>query len=151
MIYGLFQAVKEDAAVLTHWLKGEELTDATEDEQQQRIQAAAARMLACVAMAFGSLWALSLLMFVVTIPLTILLKLATAVGVYVLAHDVFMMTQNACEEEFQETMISRLGNLFRGKEALEEDQARKFTHGTLLQPAWMWMYVNRHKVIDQIP
>jgi hypothetical protein len=146
MIYGIFQIIQDDAKVLAHWAKGEEIEDINEEEQQQRIQVAASRMLAFVGMAFGSLWALSLLTFVITIPAKIILKLATAIGIYALAHDIFVMSQNANQQEFQQGVKSRLMGLFRGQEELEEDRASQFTHGTFLQPGWMWLYAHRNKI-----
>jgi hypothetical protein len=96
-------------------------------------------------MVFGALWTLSLT-FAVSIPLTVVLKLATAVGIYVVAHDVFIMSQNAYQEDLQHSvpLKPKLMDLFRGHESLDEEQAQRFTHGTLLQPCWMSFYVNHH-------
>lgn len=144
MIYGLLHTIQEDAVVLAHWIGGKNVSEGGED-QQERVQIAASRMLAFIGMAFGSLWTLSLLTFVVTLPAKIVMKLATAVGVYALAHDIFIMSQNASQQTFRESVSSRLMGLFRGQEALEEERAEQFTHGTFLQPFWMWIYAHRNQ------
>lgn len=149
MIHGLWQTLKEDSSIMYQWFKGEEIKLKDDEDQEQRIQLAAFRLLAAVAMTFGALWAVHIITFVVTFPITVILKLALAVAFYAAAHDVFVMSQNSNEENFtpQKPKKPYLFGLFKGEEVSESDMARKFTHGTFLQPIWMWLYVksNSHK------
>jgi len=147
MIHGMLEIIGQDATVLTHWVTGEEIELELDEEMGQRVQLAAFRMLAAVAMAFGALWSLQILTFVVTFPIKVLFKLSFAVAFYASAHDVFIMSQNANQPDFTPQKAKPyLFGLFRGNEVSEEDLARKFTHGTFLQPLWMWLYVNRNKM-----
>ncbi len=148
MIYGLLQTVQEDIQVLQHWIKKEKIPNLKEEDQEHRIQVATARMFAGIAMAFGGLWTFSLLTFIIGIPVKIALNLAMAVGLYALAHDVFVMSHNAVRPEFQKGLQAKLMELFKGNEVREKERACQFTQGTFLQPVWMWLYVHRHdKVI----
>ena len=147
MIYGLIGDLKSDGSVLIHWFKGEDIVLDIDEEKDQRVQLAAFRVLAAVAMAFGAIWALQIITFVVTFPIKVLLQLALAVGFYAGAHDVFIMSKNANQDGFTpKKQKPYLFGLFRGHEVSEEEQARKFTHGTFLQPIWMWLYVKRNKI-----
>lgn len=147
MIHGLMETIQADTSVLTHWLKGEEFDLQPDEEKEQRIQLAGFRMLATVAMAFGALWAIQIITFVATFPIKVIFKLSLAIGFYAAAHDVFVMSQNANQVGFTPQKAKPyLFGLFKGQEVSEEEQARKFTHGTFLQPLWMWLYVNRNKI-----
>jgi uncharacterized membrane protein YqjE len=140
VIYGLLHTIREDASAIVYYMQNKDIPGIGEEDQEQRIQVAALRMLTFVGMVFGSLWTLSLLTFEATIPLTTLFKLATAIGIYALAHDTFVMSQNAYRESARYPFQTKLMELFRQHESLEEDQAEQFTHGTLLQPLWMYFY-----------
>ena len=147
MIHGLLTTMGADTSVLTHWPKGEDFKLNPDETKEQRVQLAAFRMLATLFMALGAVWALQIITFVVTVPIKVLLQLSLAVGFYAAAHDVFIMSQNANQDGFTPQKAKPyLFGLFKGQEVSEEEQARKFTHGTFLQPLWMWLYVNRNKI-----
>lgn len=146
MIHGMMEYVRADTVVLIHWLKGEAVALEPGEEIAQRVQLAAFRMMAAIAMAFGALWSLQILTFVVTFPIKVIFKLSFAVAFYAAAHDVFIMSQNANQNDFTpQKPKPYLFGLFSGNEVSEEELARKFTHGTFLQPLWMWLYVHRNK------
>jgi hypothetical protein len=147
MIYGLIQTIQEDTSVLTNWMRGQKNPPLANDDQSDRIQVAAFRMIASFVMALGALWTLSLLAFVATIPLKFTLRLAVAVSLYALAHDVFIMSQNSTQTDFRQGFQARLFNLFRGQEAIQEERARQFTHGTFLQPLWMYIYAKKNDIV----
>ncbi len=148
MIYGFVQVIKEDISLLSHWIRGQEIPNAGNDAVL-RIQTAALRVLASLGMLWGALWGISILVFVATIPLQAILKLATAVGLYALGHDIFVMIQNASQRHLMQEL--RAGWAFmHGFHALEEERARQFTNGTFLQPMWMWLYVNRN-IVNVVP
>lgn len=145
MIHGMIATIRADASVLIHWFKGEEFDLEPGEEREQRVQLAAFRMLAAITMALGALWAIQIVTFVVTFPAKILFQLVLAISLYAVAHDVFIMSQNANQQDFTPLKPKPyLFGLFRGQEVTEEEQARKFTHGTFVQPIWMWLYVNRN-------
>lgn len=147
MIHGMMTTVMDDSSVLTHWLKGKEFDLEVGETKEQRVQLAAFRMFAALAMAFGAVWTLQIITFVLTFPIKILFQLSLAVGFYAAAHDVFVMSQNANQHDFTpQKQKPYLYRLFWGQEISEEQQALKFTHGTFLQPIWMWLYVNRNKL-----
>ena len=148
MIYNILNIVREDSTVLIQWGKGESLPEIKKEDQQQRVQVAAARMLAVIGMVFGGIWALQIITFVVTFPIKVLLKLAFAIYFYAMAYDVFKMSQNY--SSFKQEG-GRFLDFLRAKQEIEEEIGLKYTHGTLLQPLWMWLYVNRHKLPGQIP
>lgn len=151
MIHDFLKSCKEDFSVLTHWMKGDKV-ELENGEDINRLQVAAFRMLATVAMVFGGLWALHIITFVVTFPIVIICKLTLAVCFYAIAHDVFIMSQNTTYPDFSPKKEKpSLFGFFRGKEVSEEEMAKKFTHGTFLQPVWMWMYVNRNKLHQEEP
>lgn len=147
MIHGITTALRADTSILTRWLRGQEIDLEVDEQKEQRIQLAAFRMLAAIAMVFGALWAIQIITFVVTFPIKVLFQLSLAVCFYAAAHDVFVMSQNANQPGFTpQKPKPYLFGLFRGKEVDEEEQARKFTHGTFFQPIWMWLYVNSNKI-----
>ena len=147
MIHGMMGTIQSDTSVLIQWLKGEEIELQPDEEKEERVQLAAFRMLAAVAMFFGALWALQILTFVVTFPLQALLKLATAIGCFAIAHDVFIMCQNAYKRSMAGQNEKPLcWAIFGGRKCSEEEQALEFTQGTLFQPVYMWAYVNRNKI-----
>lgn len=147
MIHGMMGTVQSDTSVLIQWLQGKEIDLGPNEEKERRVQLAAFRMLAAVAMFLGGLWALQILTFVVTFPLKAVLKLATAIGCYAIAHDVFVMCQNGYKKSMDEQNEKpSLWSYFWGKEVSEEEQALEFTQGTLFQPLYMWAYVNRNKI-----
>lgn len=149
MIYGLFQHVQEDGAVLWQkFVKGEKIANVRDEEQRHRVEVAAARMFAALAMAFMGLWALSILTFVVTLPLQIALKLALAVSGYVLAYDVFKMCQNSMNAKAKpDSLTTKFFDLWKGQEVNDQKKILKFTNGTILQSGWMWLYFHRHEIV----
>ena len=147
MIYGLVQTIQEDTSFLSNWMIGVGIPDVNSDDQQHRIQVAALRMIAVMTMTLGVLWTVSILIFAVTVPLKLALRLAIAVGIYAMAHDVFIMSHNYAQPGFRVGYSARLFNVFRGQEVIQEERARQFTHGTLLQPLWMWIYAKRNEVV----
>lgn len=150
MIHGIIDAIKSDTTIFMHWCKGEDMELQPDEEKEQRIELAAFRMLAAIAMVFTALWALKLITFAVSVPGDVLLKLAFAVSIYAVAHDVFIMSENANQQGFTPQKAKPyLFGLFKGQEVSEAEQARKFSHGTLLQPIWMWLYVNRNRIGNQ--
>jgi hypothetical protein len=147
MIHGMVTAIRSDTKILTHWLRGEAFDLQPGEEKEQRVQLAAFRMLAAITMVFSALWALHIITFVVTFPVKVLVQLSLAVGFYAAAHDVFIMSQNANQVDFTPMKPKPyLFGLFKGQEVSDEEQARKFSHGTFFQPIWMWLYVNRSKI-----
>ncbi len=144
MIYEVVSTFQADLKVLKHWFRKEQIPNLVNNEQEHRIQVAAARMIADIAMVFGALWALSILTFIVTIPLKIALNLALAVNFYALAHDVFIMSHNFAQSNLNKS--EKLWDLFKGQKINDEARARQFTQGTFLQPVWMWLYVHRNQL-----
>lgn len=144
MIYDVVQILQADTEVLKSWFTGKKVPDVKDEDQEHRIQVAAARCFAAFAMSLAALWTLSILTFVVTLPLKIACHLAVAVALYAAAHDVFVMSHNASHTDFRDEVKAHLYGLFKGHEVNEKDRALEFTRGTLLQPAWMWLYVHRH-------
>lgn len=146
MIYGLFQTIENDAGLLTRWVRQNVSKGPKVNEDSQKIQDAALRMLAVTAMVFSGLWCLKILTFMVTVPLGILFKLSIAVSLYALSHDIFIMIQNHAQEVekgITQGIYEGAMAYLRGVKAQQEEQARQFTHGTYLQPIWMHLYVNR--------
>lgn len=94
MIDGLVHMIQDDISIFLNWIKqNDSSANHGNQDLMQRIQSAAIRLLAFVGMAFASLWAVSLITFMVTLCLITLFKLALAVALYVYAHDVFVMSQ----------------------------------------------------------
>lgn len=136
MIYHFIQTIPEDTHILSQWIKGESVSEDDGKDQQQKVHVAALRMLACLGMAFGALWGVSLFTFVLSVFLTILWRLSTAVGMYAISHDVFIMCQNVSQEP-------QLLSLFRerGQEEVEDQLLHQLTDGTLIQPFWTeWVF-----------
>lgn len=147
MIHGLWQTLKEDSSVIYRWGKGEEVPLKADEELDGRVQLAFFRVIAALVMVVGAAWTLQIITFVVTFPIKVLLKLSLAVAFYAAAHDVFVMSQNSNETNFtpQKPKKPYLFGLFKGEEVSELDLAKKFTHGTFLQPLWIWLYVRSYK------
>lgn len=148
MLHGVWPTLKEDSSIMILWFKGENVPLKSDEELDQRVQLAAFRLLAAIAMVFAATWVVQIITFVVTFPLKVLLKLSIAVAVYAAAHDIFIMSQNSNEPTFtpQKPKKPYLFGLFKGQEVNEYDLARKFTHGTFLQPLWIWLYVKSKKI-----
>ncbi len=146
MIYNLMQTVNEDLEVLKCWKDGKDIPNVNPADRQHRIEVAASRMIASVAMAFGGLWAISILTFVATIPLKAAFNLIVAVALYAIARDIFVMAHNSSEPSFKQQVSNAFSGLIRGRDVQEQKRAMEFTHGTFLQPAWMWLYVHRHDI-----
>lgn len=147
MIYGLFRTIEDDGRLLTRWVNGKVFNGPQVNESSQKIQDAALRMLAVSAMLFSGLWLLKIMTFLVTVPFGILFKLSVAISIYALSHDVFIMIQNHAQEAqkgIAQGVYEGALRYLRGMNAQPEDQARQFTHGTYLQPVWMYLYVNRN-------
>lgn len=139
MIYGFVDAFKEDWNILwEHGLRSEK------PELQQRIQVAAFRMIATFVMAAGALYALNVVVTLVTFPISVAFKLALPISLYVLAHDVFIMCQNYNRKDFQKQEKSSIWDYFWKKALTEEEMAERFTRGTHIQPIWMWLYAHRN-------
>lgn len=152
MIHGFMECVREDASVLTHWINGEtdKINVGPGEKPLHRVQLAAFRMLSTVAMAFSGLWILQIITFVVTFPIIVVCKLTLAITLYATAHDVFIMSQNTTLPDFTPRKVKpTLFGFFGGYEVSEESMAKKFSHGTFIQPFWMWLYVAHKKITKE--
>lgn len=165
MIYGFLETVPDDYAVLRRdghaalsdgyaalnsWIRSADCKASLLTEQQQkRVQVAAGRMLATVGMAFGGLWTLSIITFVVTFPIKILFKLTAAVSIYAFCHDIFILCQNYNHPDFRKDQEKPwlFGLATKKYQLTEEELANKLTPGTYFQPAWMWIYLNGKAVL----
>lgn len=146
MIHGFMQTMQIEASLMVNWVKGQAVLEHEGEDRQERIQTAAFRMLAGIGMVFGALWSLSVLSSVASFSLHLVLKLATAVSLYALAHDVFIMCQNYSHQSVKQEIKEGLLRFFRGVGVQQEEHAQQLTHGTFLQPIWMWLYVNRDRL-----
>ncbi len=150
MIYGLFRTIEDDGRLLTRWVNEKVFKGPKVNENSQKIQDAALRMLAVSAMFFSGLWLLKIMTLMVTVPLGILFKSSVAISIYALSHDVFIMIQNHAQEAqkgIAQGAYEGALRYLRGVNVQPEDQARQFTHGTYLQPIWMYLYVNRNIIV----
>jgi hypothetical protein len=147
MFNEILNTIRSDSSDLYTWYKNEPLLNSqgkplSENDQQNRIRAAAARMLAVIAAAYAAYLTLNLITFVVTFPITILLKLALAVSMCAVVHDVFVMFRNSANQSKDRGAMGRFVAFVVGQ--TEEEKAKKLTHGTLLQQAWVWVYLKRN-------
>lgn len=144
----IIRTFQDDLQVIKCWATGKEIQAVKNEDREHRIQVAAMRMITTVGMVYGGLWALSILTYVITLPLRIAFKLAVAVGMYALAHDVFLMSQNAHQSEFSRKNGENLFDLFRSSH--DEDRARNLTAGTYGQSFWMNLYMHRDQITSTI-
>lgn len=146
MIHDFMHIMQTEASLMVNWVKGQAVLEHEGEDRQERVQTAAFRMLAGIGMVFGALWSLYVLSSVASFSLNLVLKLATAVSLYALAHDVFIMCQNYSHHDLKQEIKEGLLRFFRGVGAQQEEHAEQITHGTFLQPVWMWLYANRDKI-----
>jgi hypothetical protein len=142
-----FTTIPQDAIFLGGYvmtIKANPFTD-----QNIKVQAVAYRMLAVVGVGIGALWTYSILI----VPLKAALKVALAVGIFVLSMDGFRMIQNTLADESLTKCAQQLGlfGFFKSFHSLQRGEAEALTRHTLLCSQWMSLYLHPRTVtIEEI-
>lgn len=136
MIDNFFNVVQQDIAFLANY--SEQSNES--DDQQQKVSIVAMRMFAVVGMAFSVI--LGLRSFAAHTAMGGIFKLASAVALYTLSHDIFVMGVNSEKNPLDQFLSIGKGlwndakDLWQGHKNLDDVPRHPLSEGTFYRPMW---------------
>ncbi len=144
MIQNFFNTVQKDLMRLAEYTAIEHPTK----DQEQRVGAAALRTIAVCGMAFAAI--IGVAAFTATTPLGAILTLATAVTLYAISHDVFVIGLNTEKGMVGQViglgkgLIEDFADMWNGDRNIDDAPRHFLTEGTFLRPVWDVAFATLH-------
>lgn len=136
MIQDFFNVIQRDFTHIGQFFQ----TKNPSEDQKRRVGLAAMRMFAVLGIALSAVIGFGA--FTAATAIGALFKLAFAVTLYVVCHDVFVITKNLEKGILAEALLSGIGiledigDLLSGDKDLDDPMRHPFSDGTLLRPFW---------------
>jgi hypothetical protein len=137
MIPDFVNTVQKDVICIYEYTQSDKHTE----DQDQRVCLAALRMIAAFGMAVATVVGITAC---TATPVGSIFILATAVALYAVSHDAFVMAVNAEKKAFSQVtavaqgIIKDFADVFMGNKSVNDAPRHPITAGTLFRPLWDW-------------